>query len=143
MFKHYLKLVDWILARSNLSLFTSHHSLKKNVTAKMMQVELILTHTPCSCCTLSLEIWSVVWLTFMLPYGLNTHMQTHVYSHTHTVREPVPLLQCCRRIISEHCVGKLHSPKFCIFSVIGFLRSSPHSSHCRAEIVDPTHTVCF
>lgn len=40
--------------------------------------------------------------------------------------------------------GKLHSSKFCIFSFIGFLKSSPHSSHCTVEVVYPTRSlVCY
>ena len=70
------------------------------------------------------------------------HADTHV--STHTVRGPVPLLWRCRRVTSEHYVGKLHSGKLSIFSFIGFLKSPPHSSHCTAEVVDPTQwPVCF
>lgn len=99
-----------------------------------MQVELILPSTTHSCCTLQVISGLLfLWLTRML-----------TRTHTHRVRGPVPLLWRCRRIRSEHCVGKVHSQEFCMFSFIGFLKSSPHSSHCTADVVDPTHSpVCF
>lgn len=114
-----------------MSHFTSHHSLRKSFHCQNDASGTNSQIKP----TLSLHIAGYLW-TFGLFCSL-AHMQdTHSCADLQ-VRGPEPLLWQCRRAISERCVGKLHSEKFCIFLFIGFLKSSPHSSHRTAEDVDP------
>lgn len=94
----------------------------------MLQVELILRQNPMFPFHITCYLWNSGPL-FLVVWAERIE-DTWILSHS-TVR--VPLLWRSRRIKSDHCVEILRSQKHCIFSSFGFLKSSPHSSHCTAK----------